>query len=592
MLAKLSAYGPNQTAWSDDGVALGCRQQVGHSEAAVLADPAGRIALCANVRLDDRLALCDALGVAPAERASTTDAALLLYAYRRWGQDCPERLSGDYAFAVWDAGRLFCARDYLGVRPFYYAQAAGRFAFASSVEAVLAIPDVPAELDEEAVAMRLLWAADPRGRHIFRAVRRLAPGHTLTVDGGKIRTARYWRPETVPHVRFASPDDYAQALGELLERAVEDRLPGGPIGVHLSGGLDSSAVAALAARQLRRQGRPPPLGFSRLPARGTEALPRDHEPEYAWLDAVARQAELRVLHCPPSSEDLLALLRGDSAWPRNNVEFSEVAVQRSAAEQHVRVLLTGILGDEFSTSSGFWLESRLLFTLRWGELLSRTRSVGMGALKRAALGLYAASKVWWKRRIKRHGPSVAGDFVYTLKIGCPLRNRLLQGPGFCAPILQHNLQAFLFETQAAAGALRGVEYRHPMADRRVVEFALGVPPELFRRSRTDRWLAREALRPIVPAAVLSGDTKHTPALYSALRAAQCEALPIVLSDIRACRRPLARARYVSRARTLAALEAWTADCQTTDRSLRAFLVAGIGLLDFWDSPCEDRSPAA
>ena len=191
------------------------------------------------------------------------DRALIAKAYRRWGADCPRHLLGDYAFAVWDAAKrtLFCARDHAGVRPFYYAETRRGFVFASAIEAVLAGPDVGHELDEFTVGMWLMRrdAALPATSTLFQAVRRLPPGHGLVVTNGAVRLQRYWRPEDVPRAAPASDDDYAEEFLALYSRAVKDRLCGpGRIGVHLSGGLDSSSVAVLAARELRRQGRPPP----------------------------------------------------------------------------------------------------------------------------------------------------------------------------------------------------------------------------------------------------------------------------------------------------------------------------------------------
>ena len=138
-----------------------------------------------DARLDDRDALCVALGVAPPERSAVDDHALILRAWRRWGRECPEHLLGDYAFALWDAGTrtLFCARDHIGCRPFYYAQTPQRLIFAGTVDAVLAVPDVSDALDEPMVAAYLTQIfVHTTARTFFKAVRMLPPGHSLTVE--------------------------------------------------------------------------------------------------------------------------------------------------------------------------------------------------------------------------------------------------------------------------------------------------------------------------------------------------------------------------------------------------------------------------
>ena len=356
MLAVLVDYGTDATAWTEDGVGFGVRtaatEETPLEPRVWFARDAG-LALAADARLDDRDTLCDALGVPPPERAAARDGDLLLRAYARWGRDCPHHLLGDYAFAVWDARRrvLFCARDHIGVRPFYYAVTPGGFLFASAVEAVLAAPGVSDALDETVVATFL---TDPhtfsRTRTFFEAVRKLSPGHTLTVAGGDVRIEQYWRPEDVPRARPAADDATAEAFLDLYARAVRDRLRNAtdPVGMHLSGGLDSSSIAVLAARELRRQNRPAPLAFSWLP-RLSAAPPA---PEYTLVDTVCRQEGLRVFHRSPSPSDVLAFLRRDGAFPNTSVDLNEDVVRRCAAQRGVAVLLSGWGGDEGASFDG------------------------------------------------------------------------------------------------------------------------------------------------------------------------------------------------------------------------------------------------
>ena len=242
MLAAMAHYGADVASWADAGVSFGRRCDTGDGadarDAPALAPDVPGPVVVADARLDDRDALCGALGLPPAARAAHDDRALIAKAYRRWGADCPRHLLGDYAFAVWDAAKrtLFCARDHAGVRPFYYAETRRGFVFASAIEAVLAGPDVGHELDEFTVGMWLMRrdAALPATSTFFQAVRRLPPGHGLVVTNGAVRLQRYWRPEDVPRAAPASDDDYAEEFLALYSRAVKDRLCGpGRIGVHL-----------------------------------------------------------------------------------------------------------------------------------------------------------------------------------------------------------------------------------------------------------------------------------------------------------------------------------------------------------------------
>ena len=395
MLAALAGDGAEGGRWTEDAVGLGCRRLASKApgQAAPLLhfDRAAGRTLAADARLDDRDALCAALGVPHPERAGSTDGDLILRAWVRWGRDCPNHLLGDYAFAVRDARRriLFCARDHAGARPFYHVRTPHGFAFASTVEAVLAIPGVEDDLDETAVATYLTggFAAVPP-RTFFQAVRNLPPGHALTVEEdapGAARLERYWRPENVPCAPPASDDAYAEELLDLFARAVKDRLRGSdPVGTHLSGGLDSSGVTVLAARELRRQGRPPPLAFSWLADLGDGLPGDDFAPEYARVDAVCAQEGLRVLHRALRPADVAAVLRRDGAFPGVHIHLNEEAVQRSAAARGVRVLLSGFGGDEGASFGGLGYYAHLLLRLRWMRLAAELRTREGSPWKRLA----------------------------------------------------------------------------------------------------------------------------------------------------------------------------------------------------------------
>ena len=232
MLDALADYGATAGRRRADAAALGA---VGPEGTAPLVDSRG-LTIAADARLDDPAQLREALGLTPRD-GEVANSALILHAYLRWGRACVERLYGDFAFVVWDAPRrrLFCARDALGARPFYYALNARRFAFATALESVLAAPGVGAEIDERRVSAHLAspWRSFRR-RTFFREVLRLAAGHTLTVDVGRLRPVRqrrWWRPEGLPTARGGSAEEHGEGLLGELDRAVRVRLGGGPVGV-------------------------------------------------------------------------------------------------------------------------------------------------------------------------------------------------------------------------------------------------------------------------------------------------------------------------------------------------------------------------
>lgn len=579
MLAALGGDGADRMQWTEGGIGFGCRRPAAMARACATSEHPAGIAIAADVRLDARDALCDTLG---APRAEVTDVDLLLLAYQRWGRECPKHLLGDYAFALWDARAhtLFCARDHIGARPFYYAPAPARFVFASTVEAVLAAPGVSSELDEATVATYLSRVhPDTTARTFFRSVRKLPPGHTLTVEGGCVRVERHWRPENAPRARPASDDAHAEEFLELYAQAVKDRLRGpGPVGAHLSGGLDSSSIAVLAARELRRQGRPPPLAFSWLPAPDDGPPSEAHAPEYALIDAVCRREGLQVFHRSPSAGDIVDVLRRDGAFPGVHVQLNEEVVQRCAAEQGVRVILSGWGGDEGVSFNGRGHVEHLLLSGRWATLRAELRARGANPLRfLAGVSLRLAH------------PSLAKSVRRWRQGKEPLHRRWLIDPAFArrAKPLPIRMPRYMgvrrtqllllrgghlserMEGWAASGARRGIEYRYPLLDRRLLEFALGLPAEQFRRGKWSRWLMRHALgtlpagettsrapneNAVLPPEICWNPSKEDPARQEPLMDAFAEALPAVRKALAAPDMRPSRSRYIDMPRLMKRLD--------------------------------------
>src|SRR5918994_4736617 len=190
--------------------------------------------------------------------ATRSDTETIIHAYEQWGDACVERLRGMFAFAIWDAPRrrLLLARDRLGVKPLYWTISGGRLLFGSEIKSILASGLVTAAADESRLAEQLSTRSVAGTATLFKGIQRLLPGHTLVFQDGAARVARYWDiPVGVPNpdVDRLSPADAVVRFRELLEESVRIRLMADvPLGMFLSGGLDSSAIAALMARMIDR----------------------------------------------------------------------------------------------------------------------------------------------------------------------------------------------------------------------------------------------------------------------------------------------------------------------------------------------------
>jgi len=189
--------------------------------------------LKANARIDDR------------EDESLTDEELILSVYERWGEDCVKHLIGDFAFAISDGEKLFCARDHMGVKPFFYTHAGGDFKFSSTLNELRGASNT---LNEIAVGDYLLFGVNQdNSTTIFKEIQRLPPGHTLTIANNEIKIRRYWAPSLPAEVRYRDSESYVEHFSELFSRAVKDRLRTDRVAISMSGGLDSTSLAAIAS---------------------------------------------------------------------------------------------------------------------------------------------------------------------------------------------------------------------------------------------------------------------------------------------------------------------------------------------------------
>jgi len=193
-----------------------------------------------------------------------SDTEVLLTAYIEWGAECVKKINGIFAFAIWDHEKehLFMARDRVGVKPLFYINQGSSFLFASEIKALLIHPDIEAEIDEEGLAEILVMGPSRTPGHgVFKGISELRPGHTLTYDHRGIRIKRYWCLDSFPHQEDLASTGWH--LRELFEDTVRRQLIADvPVCTLLSGGLDSSAITAVAAQAYREQGLPPLKTFS------------------------------------------------------------------------------------------------------------------------------------------------------------------------------------------------------------------------------------------------------------------------------------------------------------------------------------------
>jgi len=564
MTRALLPFGPDGGGtWLRGGVALGQRLQCFTPEDLLERQPLvgaeGNCVLIADGRIDNRAEVARELGIAAAEAAQLPDSAFILRAWEKWGYDCPARLVGAFAFAVYDLREnvVFLARSGMGERAIYYHQTPRSFAFASAPKGLFALPFVPRAMDEEMFADYLVSAPPMPGRSFYAGIQSLPAGHSMLVREGAA-PREFWRPYSGKQTRFSSDAEYPEALAELLERVVADQSRSiTPVGVSMSGGLDSASIAAVAARQHAVQGRRLAT-FTEVPRPGFDGtlIPGRYADETPYVQAIARQYDNLDLNLIRTDgrfylDGIEEVFENADAPFRNasNRPYIE-AIARASGAQGVRVLLVASYGNMTFSWSGSALLRGLAASGQWGRCWREAQKLAARMPGHSPLRLLFGEVAMpllpdplWRtiKRFRKPGnpafrtsrpwlidSPIRPEFASACHVaeraeqsghdffGRPpadsraVRTRLVSG---------HNLLADMFRWQRASF---GVDKRDPAGDQRIVEFCLSLPEDQFRRDGQSRLLIRRAMQGRLPPEVLNSTRRGLQAAdwLDRLRAAQ------------------------------------------------------------------------
>ena len=447
---------------------------------------------------------------------SNSDTEVILAAYRAWGTDCLARLNGMFAFALYDGRQrqLFMARDRAGEKPLFYAPAQGVLRFASELKGLMADPALPRRIDREALDCYLAMGYVPGERCMLQGVKKLPPAHALVFDlgSGQSRLWRYWQlPEPDASAAHGQADEAGllQELEALLEDAVRRQLVADvPVGVLLSGGVDSSLITAMAVRSAPRV-----KTFTiRFPGYG-----QYDETEHARLIARHFGTEHVELVAAESSVDLLPLLARQFDEPMVDSSMIPTYLVSRLVRAHCTVALGGDGGDELFAGYPhynrlLWLQQNLgaipqglrLAAAEAGEALlpvgfkGRNWLQGLGVDLRTGLPLIFSlfDRDTRKRLMARHGAwELAAERIREERI--PKSADLLQRA--TRMDFGNYLAEDILVKVDRASMLNSLEVRAPLLDYRLIEFAFGkVPSRLKATARSRKVLLKKLAARVLP----------------------------------------------------------------------------------------------
>ena len=528
MLGNISHRGPDRTGTLVQGqAALGHCLLATTPEALLEQQPLvshdGNLVLVMDGRVDNWLELRESLCAHGVRLRGKTDDELMLEAYRLWGKDCLAHVDGDYALVIWDVRRrqAFCARDALGNRPFNYYWDGRRLVFASELHALLALEWVPERLDEATIAEFLADECVSRDTTFWQGVKRLPAAHRLTVSANGLTKQRYWLPDLFHRIEYTNEEDYAEHYRELLfDQVCRQSRSQTPLSFEVSGGLDSSALFAVADRLDKDQ-------LLLAPGIGGFTLDFSHDDdanELGFCRDLGKFLGRQIAEIQPASpplnwyEEWGAKYREYPGDPNGTMQLT---LFQCAAATGSRVIFDGSGGDEWldaghsyyaeETWHGNWRQLARCFStdsrnggfMRGLNILVRHGALPLlpetvkSMLRRLLYNNYTQSKENWllpelRLKLQARGIECTED-----------RGSKLRWPGQRAQL------ATLDSAFSSIGRLImerlamhcGLERRSPYMSKPMVQFAIAVPTRVLHSHEFTKSNHRRALRGLLPDSV-------------------------------------------------------------------------------------------
>lgn len=493
------------------------------AEVQPLSDETGALQLCFDGRIDNRRELRELIEAAGAQVRTDTDPELVLKAYQNLREDCVRRMLGDFAFVIWDAPqrRLFCARDHSGIRPLYYYCDGKTFLAASELQQILRYPGIPQEPNEGLVGEFLTGKLMTREETLYRGVMRLAPAHMMIVTDRGPRISCYYDLNPSRAIRYGTDEQYAAHFLEIFKEAVRCRMRARDgVAAELSGGLDSSSIVCTVQSMIR-------AGEVSTPQFETFSLGYD-EPssdERTYANDVVSMWDVKLEWIQPYEIDMQSAIdrvRRCREWgdPPNSAHFRNLV--QAVADKGMRVLLTGMGGDQWLTGSEYYY-AELLSEFRFVELMRQLMSDWRFGIPGSAGHSRLKNLLWWgfrpllpdkvRRRLsdsvprERYPAFIPEKFARRINLIGRLRTvpKRPAGMSFSQQsvydMFVDGWMAHVMELEDRHSAWAGIEEWHPFYDLRIVEFCLAIPEDQRTQNNFIKYVLRNAMKGILPESI-------------------------------------------------------------------------------------------
>ena len=488
-------------------------------------DESGQLCLTFDGRIDNRNELMDDLKKKDVHLRNDTDAEIVLQSYIQWGESCAHKIIGDFAFAIWD-GRshlLYCARDIMGIRPFFYYFDGIRFIWGSELHQFFVDKTIPRKPNEGRIGEFLAGLPKFTDDTLFHGIYRLPVAHYMIVRQNHLTKVRYWNIDSDRRITYCNDKEYTEHFLKIFKKAISCRLrSNGPIGADLSGGIDSSSVASVA-HALLSQGKVPLNRFETF----SWIFPGCEYDESRYIHEVVAQCNLQSNTGILEPADLVLY----HEFAHRSLDFPDYPTNIigtwnkpwSAHKKGIKVILSGVGGDNI-VGSGFSHYADLLRNFGWFELahtISKDWKADLIQNPITAIFKYGlkplisqdirttTKKVFFDKEKFSHI-----DPRFAKRIHLP--DRILARPNY--PKMSYSHRQFYdvtidgwcvkgFEITNRMQSWLGIDYRHPFLDRRLMEFCIALPEDQRRRGKIDRFILRNVMEDYLPELVRNREEK-------------------------------------------------------------------------------------
>ncbi len=466
----------------------------------------GKQILVSDARIDNREELIEQLIINKDINKVITDADLILLAYQKWNEECPKYLIGDYAFVIWNINtqQLFCVRDPMGIKQFYYYKTDSYFVFGSSIASILTDKNIKKSPNISVIKKFIKTISLSHENTFYENINRLSPAHTLKISAKIAILRRYWFPEDIKINQHLTKDEAIKKFNELFALSINARLRSAyPIGAQLSGGLDSSSVVAVACTMHNKD----ILTAFSLHYGDLECDESSYSKELIKKYNINAEIIRGDLLDYEKTYTIERFNKENPDWPGAGLCIPDIAILDRAKNLGIRIMLTGQGGDQLLTGNMLMLadylkRGRMIRLYKELKYYGFSKSIILNYIVKPLLPikikniLYIILYKKVRRKKDNIGTSQRNTFLSMKK---KKHNSLAQYDDLSMIIGAGN--AFWLSSSFPISERYNIEYRHPFFDKRLIEFSLSLPSYIKMEQGIDKKILREALGEMLPSII-------------------------------------------------------------------------------------------